>query len=503
MSWLAAEFAPVIVASVLSAIAWMYGGIRGDVLAVAAPWLCALLLETLFFFPQRRFDETSHTARTRVWHDLKRDPLAWTCLALFVLMLVPFVNDGLCPVCDAKAIATGLPAAPPVPFIPFCVDRIDHLNVVLWFALALPALLAVKHALTRQGKRLMLEIVVWNGVALAALGFAQNALGAPGPLWSAEAGAAGYSFSTFGYPNMAGDYFTTLFGISLALWRRRVEDLRSTHEAMDISSSAPPRPRQFWRKNHFLIPAAVFFFAAVSTLSRAAIILVTASAAVFFLHTFISFVAHKRKADRVRSGVWTALALGVTVFFAVTFAPDDVEREVGTLGTTEVLDRVTGKGQYHVHVATEIWKDYPVFGCGGWGYIHFCLPKMTPEELKQIQTVGGINVHNDHLQFLAEHGVVGYGTMVAIVVLLLAPVGRTWRRLSREARFMKGRDAPPRPVQLFALPAPAFFVLVTAACTFVHAFGDCPMRSPAVLALFFASLAAVPGFLPSRDGETD
>ncbi len=501
MSWLAAELAPLVVASVLSAIAWMYGGIRGDLLAPVAPWLCALLLETLFFFPQRRFGETTHTARARVWRDLKRDPLAWTCLGLFVLLLVPFANNGLCPVCDAKAIATGLPSAPPVAFLPSCVDRIDHLNVVLWFALALPALLAVKHALTRGGKRLMLEVVVWNGVALAALGFAQNALGAPGPLWNAEAGAAGYSFSTFGYPNMAGDYFTTLFGISLALWRRRVEDMRSTHAARDISSSAPPRPRQFWRKNHFLIPAAVFFFAAVSTLSRAAIILVTLSAAVFFIHTFVSFVAHKRRADRVRAGAWTALALGVTVFFAVTFAPEDVGREVGTLGTTEVLDRVTGKGQYHVRVATEIWKDFPVFGCGGWGYIHFCLPRMSPDE--RIQSVGGINVHNDHLQFLAEHGLVGYGTMVAVVVLLLIPVGRTWRRLSREARFMKGRDAPPRPVQLFALPAPAFFVLVTAACTVVHAFGDCPMRSPAVLTLFFASLAAIPGFLPPDDGEDE
>ena len=68
---------------------------------------------------------------------------------------------------------------------------------------------------------------------------------------------------------------------------------------------------------------------------------------------------------------------------------------------------------------------------------------------------------------------------------------------------MKGRDAPPRPVQLFALPAPAFFVLVTAACTVVHAFGDCPMRSPAVLTLFFASLAAIPGFLPPGDGEDE
>lgn len=503
MSFLLDNFAPFAVAAAASAVVWTFGGTRGGLLVPVVPWLFALLVEVLFCFPQRQPGESSSEARERVWRALKKDPVTWLCVAFFVLLLVPFVNNGLCPTCDAQALAEGVSGDPPVPFLPFCVDRIDHLNVVLWFALALPSLLVVRHALTRHGKRLVLELIVWNGAALAALGFLQNALGAPGPLWSTASGTVGAAmtefFSTFGYPNMAGDYFTTLFGLALALWRRNLDDLRDAHRTKDISSAAAPRPRMFWKRHYFLIPAVVFFYAALNTLSRAAILLVTLSAAVYFLHSFVSLVAHKRKADRVRAGAWTALGLGVAVFLACLFAPKGLQKEVDTLGTTVVLDRVTGRGQYHARVATEIWKDHVLFGCGGWGYIHFCIPKMTPEERKQIQVVGGINVHNDHLQFLAEHGLVGFGLLVAVVVGLLWPVGRAWRALAREARFKTGRDAPPRPTQLFALPAPAFFVLVTALCTFIHAFGDCPLRSPAVLTLFFVSLAAIPGFLPREE----
>ena len=42
----------------------------------------------------------------------------------------------------------------------------------------------------------------------------------------------------------------------------------------------------------------------------------------------------------------------------------------------------------------------------------------------------------------------------------------------------------------------AFTGLAGAVAIGVHAFGDCPLRSPAVLSLLFVSLAAVPGFLP-------
>ena len=113
--------------------------------------------------------------------------------------------------------------------------------------------------------------------------------------------------------------------------------------------------------------------------------------------------------------------------------------------------------------------------------------------------IGGMNVHNDCLQFLAEHGLVGFGTLVAIVVMLVWPIGRTWRRLAREARFIKPKDPLAKPVQIFVLPAGAFCLLIAAIAARVHSFCDCPLRSPAVLALFFVMLAALPGFMPNEE----
>ena len=503
MSFLCNNAAVIAVAAVASLMGWLFGGTRGGLLIPVVPWVFVFMLEVIFFFPQRHSYETTYDARERVWHDLKRDPLVWVALGFLLLLLIPFTNKGLCAICDRVAIAAGESPKPPVPILPYCVNRLDHLNVVLWFATALPAMVAVKHCLVRRGKRLVMSLIVWNGVALAVLGFVQHATNAPGPLWMemkglANPAAIGDFFSTFGYPNMAGDYFTTLFGISVALWRDCYEQRRLEGVAREKEGGHAKTQRSFWKRHYYLIPAVIFFYAALNTLSRAAIMLVTLTAVVYFLHAFVSFLSVMRRAKRAWAAVWSLLGLSVVLFFAVTFAPEGVSREVDTLDTETVLDRVTGKGQYHVRVATEIWKDHPVFGVGGWGYIHFCIPKMTRSELRSIQKIGGINVHNDYLQFLAEHGTVGFGALVAMVILLIWPVFRTWAWLVKSVRFMKKKDQPPQPVHVFALPAPAFCILTTAVATLIHSFGDCPMRSPAVLTLFFVSLAAIPGFLPKE-----
>ena len=501
MSFLYNNIAVIAVAATASVVAWMFGGARGDLLLPVVPWLCALMVEIVLCFPQRHRDETTYEARERLWHDLRKSWLVRISLIFMALLLVPFVNNGLCPGCDAALLATGVSPKPPCSFLPTCVNRLDHYNSVMWFMIVIPSALAVRYGLTRRGKRLVLSLVVWNGVALAILGFVQNATGAMGPFWcSLPDGGRVDFFSTFGYPNMAGDYFTTLFGLAVALWRDiREEDYRenraksSSERAKDID-----RLGRFWRLNYYLLPAAVFFFAAINTLSRAAIILVTVTAVVYFAHTLVVILSRMRRSRRVFIGVWSLVAFGLLVFFAAISMPEKMRHEVDSLEKDSALDRVTGKSQYHSTVATALWKDYKLFGCGGWGYAHLCVPKMQELNLdvRQLQTVGGAYVHNDHLQFLAEHGLVGFGCLVAIVILLLWPVLIQWRDMVRDLRFKKPKELPPRPITIFVLPAPVFFILMTALATFVHAFGDCPLRSCAVLDLFFISLAALPGFMP-------
>ena len=565
---------------VCAVFAWLFGGIRGEFLPPVMPWVTAFLLEAMVCFPQRHEGETTYDARTRVWKAMRRDPLVWVSLAFIVLLMVPFFNTGLCPACDYPKILTGADPKPPLPILPFCVSRIEHLNVVMWFVPALVAMVATKHALQKQGKRTLLEMIVWNGFALAVLGVIQQAFEAPGPLWHDDLKGV-YFFSTFGYPNMAADYFTTLFGIAVGLWRWNLEEVRrsevsvSSHSSHSRSSSSrkssapaavpspapaeapsaapaeaqsaapavdspapavamsgqtaspaageasaghhhhhhhhhshrvdarPKRTGHFWRKHYLLIPSVFFYVAALDTLSRAAVLLATGLAIIFFLHTFICFFAKMKRAKRVKFGALCVLVLAVIAVCAFFFMPEDLQKEVDTINTSEVLDRVTGRGQYHVRVATQIWKEHALFGVGGWGYKHFCLQYMTDKELREIQKVGGINVHNDHLQFLAEHGIVGFGLLATIVILLLAPLVNIWRALVASVRFIPTKEQPPQPIQIFVLPAPVFCILATSAATFVHAFGDCPLRSPAVLTLLYVSLAAMDGFLPRLRKEKD
>lgn len=499
MSFLYNNVTVVTVAMVASVMTWLFGGTRGDLLPSVVPWLSFFMIEVLFCFPQRHRNESTYEARARVWHRLKRDSVAWISLGLLLLLLIPFVNNGLCPNCDAKLIATGVSPRPPIPFLPFCVSRLDHLNVVLWFMIALPALLLVRHGMTRRGKRMVLQLIVWNGAAVALVGFVQAATGASGPLWTTTSNLSsrpGSFFATFGYPNMAGDYFTTLFGLSVALWRNRCDYLRQERAVLAAADEADGQKVSFWSYHYFLIPAALFFFAALNTLSRAAIILVTSTAILYFVHMLISLLSRMKKARRVIVGMWSVLAFCLFAFFAWLFMPSNIQKEMHTLETTSMLDRVTGKGEHHSSTATALWQDHFLFGCGGWGYSHLGLLKLKPEDRRRAATIGGANVHNDHLQFLAEHGLVGFGAMMAIALMLLAPVYFGWKQLIKECRFKKGKDLPPKPVQVFVLPAPVFIILVTILATFIHAFSDCPLRSPAILMLYFVSMAALPGFMP-------
>ena len=487
--------------SILAAFAWMFGGKRPDCLVAVMPWLTAILAEVMMCFPQQHDGETSYEARARVWSAMKKDPLVWTSLAFVAVLLVPFLNTGLCQVCDYPAIQAGADPSPTIPFFPFCVNREHHLDVVMWFVPSLVALVAVKHALLKRGKRMLVELVVWNGLALGVLGAIQQVAHAPAPLWSVDgSGKIAYFFSTFGYPNMAGDYFTTLFALSFGLWRWHLDDMRRVEsETVAVSSHharGTKKKVSFWRKHYHLIPTFMLFFCALDTLSRAAIMQVTALAVLFFLHTFACLFSKLKRAQRVRATIVVAVALTLVSLCAVTYMPSDVQKEIDTIETTGVLDRVTGKGQYHVRVAMEILKDYPLFGVGGWGYRHFALQYMTDKELRNQQIVGGANVHNDHLQFLVEHGVVGMGLLVAIVYLVLLPMCRVWGGLVEAYRFTPQKERPPQPLQIFVLPAPAFCILMAAVSTFIHGFGDCVLRSPAVLSLFIVSLAAIDGYLP-------
>lgn len=482
MSFLHKNIAVVFVFLVPGVLAWLYGGCVNSVVRPVLPWLVAFMVEMGLCFPQKHEGETTDEARRRVWKGVSRDPLTWVSVAFLALMCVPFSNVGF---------------TPPVKIIPYCIEPEWHYNVLQWFLAALPTAVIARHALTRSGKRLLVEMLVWNSVALAVLGFVQLIAEAPGPLWADSSKNPTFFFSTFGYPNMAGDYFAVMFCLSVAQWRSKVDYVRHEIEHTRRKDRIP-RHKLFWMKNYYFIPMAINFFAAVNTLSRAAIMLVSLSAVLLFAHTMVVSLARLSKAERVKAGAFHALIVMSIAIAVALFMPDGVHREMKTVDSRGTLDRVTGRGENHTTMATQIWREHLLFGCGGWGYARIC-DEMIPAGT--YRSPGSAHVHNDHLQFLAEHGLVGYGLLVAAVVLLMLPVGRSWITLSKGVRFLPVKRQPPPPQSFFALPGAAFAALVAATIPLVHAFGDCPLRSPAILTLFYATLACIPGYLPREQDK--
>ena len=246
----------------LAALAWIRGGTHGDLLVPTVPWLLTLVFEVLICFPQRHAGEDAVQARQRCWRRVGRDPVFFlTLLFLVVVLGVAFLNKGLCPTCDLDAILKSLSPeecrqlrvigddlapAPPIPFVPFCVHLRDHFEVLMWFLPALTAMLAARHALLRHGKRMLVEMLVWNAAALAAFGFVQRATGAKFVMMWDQAeydafvvalrSASGIDymrpdpdfFATFGYPNKAGCFFVLAFALSLSVWMTRVREVEAS-----------------------------------------------------------------------------------------------------------------------------------------------------------------------------------------------------------------------------------------------------------------------------------
>ena len=504
------ENVPVaLVALTVVGFSWIFGGASAPHLLPVMPWLWALALEALLFFPQRRIGESLPDARRRVWRGLAHDPVAYLTLSFLVVLIMPLFNCGLCAICDYPKILAGADPAPPIPFSPFCVNTREHLGVVMWFVPSLTALLAVRHALARHGCRMLVHVLVWNAAALAILGFLQQATGAKAPFWLDIPNPV-HHFSAFGYPNMAGAFFVAIFAVSAGLWQDNVRrDVLRHHkknqkkqesEEKETTPGAKYYPQ--WIKTHYLlIPTALCFFAALATLSRAAILLSFSILGFWFLYLCLSLFTSRKNLTRVKLHFGMLVGIVLTVVLVAIFAPDDFVKEISTVSPTTVADRVTGKAQYHARVATDIFKAHPVFGVGGWGYKHFCLEFMTDEDRRQLQTVGGVNVHNDYLQFLCEHGAVGAGLLLVTVLLLFVPIFRTWSHRVRTAHFMKDADMP-RPTALFCVPAASIGILLAAIANLIHAFGDCVFRSPAVLSQFLVLLAAVEGFLGEEEKKS-
>jgi hypothetical protein len=492
MNWLAKHILLFHVAAFVIALGWIHGGTRPEWLLPVIPWMSLAILEWFLLCAQPKKDELLLDSRERVWSVLKKDYLLHIALAFTVLLVIPFFNIAQEPI-FVEATQKWQAFAPPINWLPFTTDIHRHGVVLLWFIPAMIAVLAVKHGLLKRSKRILLETICWNGAALALLGFVQLSWQTDSILWLTK--MEGEFFSVFGYVNLGAAYFTLIGAISFGLWlQQAAEDVNLAA----VSTLHPDELQSAWRVHRMVFPTLLCFASAIATLSRAGIILC------FLL--FVFFVIYglgyiwKRIDLGVRisilSGVSAFIFILVVLFFALRL--EGLKRELATITWSAVIERVTGSGQYHVRVAKKIASDYPIFGVGGWGYPVYQGVYLTPEEAKGKQIVGGSNVHNDMFQFLAEHGVIGFGLMMAFALGVVIPL------LLEAIRFCRlkptGGQRPGSVLKthwFYRLPPVIVAVFAGTTATVAHSFGDLPFRSPAILVIWLLAFVCASGWLPA------
>lgn len=382
-----------------------------------------------------------------------RDPVFYVALAFLALVLVQWFNAGRALRFDYEA-NRWLLLPPRIPWLPSAVLAPEAREMWVWFFPAFTVLLLVRSGLrTRAAVMRLFHLLLGNAVLLVAFGLVQYFSGTDRIYWTTP--LQGHFFAGFGYSNHAASYFLLCLALGMGL---------VTHA---VVRAFPQRPRA-----RALIGAGaacmLLFVAAHLTLSRAAVVMAWSVLAVGVAWFVVMGWALISPPARLTALAGLA-ALGLTAGCLVNWTG-----HARLARFAESLSETRAGHEYHVRgwqytSALKLWRDYPWFGSGGWGYRHLAGHYMEHGQYAQLAQEGRANVHNDILQFLAEFGAVGTGLLVAAVGLC-APRVRARR--------------------LMATPL-TLFVLFGAACVLAQSLLDLPFRSPAVLWFWFALVAGV------------
>lgn len=453
-------------------LAWVHGGTRVDHLA-AVPWLSLAVLEMTLLLPPARKGETLDMARQRVWNAITWDPILYIGVALCLYLLFQCLNGGRKLDFDLASNAWVF-SPPPVNWGPFCVDPDEARQMLYWFPPAFAVALGLRHGTNRRGKLYLLRALAANGALLSLFGLIQYASGTTSLFWMTP--MSDTFFASFGYANHAGAFFTLLFAVTLGLFVQALLD-------------AEERKHAWWLGLALCLNMA----GAILSLSRAAILFSLALLVLGGMYAIRHAWRQVSAGVRLKVLAIFLIVLAFGTAFLVFAAPDNaVMKELQTIEWGKLGEETFGVRWQQTSSAWNIWRDHPWFGVGGWGFRHYVCLDLDETKRASLHR-GGANVHNDPMQFLTEHGVVGFGLMLGAVVVLMIPLVRRFRHVhATQAKGWTGE-----PWVLFRVSPITILLLGGAAITFLESLIDLPFRSPAILITWVAALTCAPAFLPS------
>ena len=464
------------VALMIAYSAWARGG-SSPAYAWALPWLCLGLLEIMLLLPPTRRGESPRVAVKRMLTGIFLDPVTYIGIALVVFLVIQWLN-GPCELVENPETLSGWDFEPP-PWktLPFCVVREEALQVLLWFVAVVSAVIAVRHAMRPSSRFFILKLLVVNGALLSILGFAQ-VLTCPGKLfWYRPIPV--YFFSTFGYPNHAGTFFVMMTALSIGLLLRAIG---GKSRRLEIA----------WLTLAFVFNAAGIY----GSLCRAAIVMGSLVIVVGLVYGLI-YLWNRISRVKVLAATVIVAAIAVCAGVLALVPGSPLKKEVDTIDFSHLASVYQGDREELAQAALEIWKDHSWTGVGGWGFRRYVALYMSEDRWEYLQTSGRANVHNDALQFLCEHGVIGFGLMAALAIALLVHAVVRLPLIRRETDPSSGL-----PRSWFGSVSPCVWASFAAiAAMVVHSTIDLPFRSIANTLVWFVLLACLPGFMPSKESS--
>ncbi len=540
-----------LVALMLTLFTWLGGGIVPKWLSTWTPWLTLLIAEAMFLLPEQRRNETLLDARARVWHTLLRDPLTWLAVALTLFLTIQWLNaytflewvptDKAWKVVspafewlrhpDVAALTAKPPADPtqplyipiansiPVPWLPHALRADEACTVLAWFTPVLVALLAIRHATLRHSKRMLCTFICAMTSVLAIAGIIQYLVDGSFLYWGMKSNA--FFFATFGYPNHAACFFPAVMALSIGMLLWNLEHREHTRIPGWL----------------YIVSAILCAISAVLSGSRAGVLFTLAIMAFTTLYVPIRYFGSM--STRLKIAVPTLLFLGAFIVIgsaafriyavnanqertlalkqavtpeeqAAAFAlpsyrtipsVDTVLKEIGdTDWATFIEHPMLMRSGYQGILALRQLEAYPYFGAGAWSFRWLnvlYIDKNNPEEqswFKSRTGVGQANVHNDTLQFLAEHGWVGFTLMLGCIAALAIPFFYTLFR----SPAVPMSDSVADRCWLNRICAYCVFAAVATTMIAAHSFIDLVFRSPACMMLYGLLFVCANGFVPRK-----
>lgn len=540
-----------LIALMFTLFTWLGGGIVPRWLAPWAPWLTLLLAEVALLLPEQRRTESLLDARGRVWHSILKDPLTWVGATLLLFLTVQWLNaytflewdpttkvwqvvspafswmypEGLesllarPPADPTKAAYLRLPDSLPIAWLPHSLRADESVGVLAWFAPVLTALLALRHATLRHSKRMLCTFICAMTSVLAIAGIIQYAIGGEFLYWGVKSRA--FFFATFGYPNHAACFFPAVMALAFGMLLWNFEHREHTRIpqwcyiitiilcaiSAILSGSRAGVLFTLAVLGFATIYIPIRYFGSMSPRLRIAVptlfLIVTGiiiGSAAFRIYAVNANLARETALKAATTPEEHAAAFALPTYRSIP-AIDVVLKEIGDTDWKAFIEHpMLLRSGYQGILATRQLEDYPWFGAGAWSFrwlnIQY-IDRDNPEErnwLNLRKGTGQANVHNDTLQFLAEHGWVGFSLMLGCIIALAFPFFKTLLR-SPEVPL---NDAVADRVWFNRICAYCVFALVATTLIAAHSFIDLVFRSPACMMLYGLLFVCADGFVPRK-----